>query len=282
MLNSNIVREIEEFVYKKPRSIQEVSLKIKKNWRTADRYLLEIEKEYGTIATRVFRGGTRGALKIAYWAAIEKVSNSVFQKILEEDLMRGKKKEEFSAFDIFQYVDNENKKAQLEYEETENKTSLIDFENFLLQTKKQLLIFSGNLSFINFRNKEVNIFEVFDKLIKKGINMKIVCRVDIAGKENIEKVLALNFKHGKENIEIRHREQPLRAVIMDNKVFRIKEIKEPTGRKHELSKKSYIFYTIKDKEWTEWLSRIFWKMFSSSMDANKRFQELNKINVKHL
>ena len=87
----------------------------------------------------------------------------------------------------------------------------------------------------------------------------------------------MNFKYGKELIEVRHREHPIRANIIDNKIFRIKEIKEPTGKINELDKKIFIFYTIKDKEWTEWISRIFWKMFSSSVSSKKRLEELARI-----
>ena len=72
MLSSEVIKKIEDFVYEKPRSIQEIAEYIKKNWRTADRYIQEIEKNFGTISTKVFREGTRGALKIVYWSAVEK------------------------------------------------------------------------------------------------------------------------------------------------------------------------------------------------------------------
>ncbi len=277
MLNNETIKKIEEFVYEKPRSIQEIAEMLGKSWRTADRYIQEIEKEYGTLATRTFREGTRGALKIVYWASMEKISSSVFQKMLEKEIMNARKKEEFSAFDIFQHVKDKNKKASIEEALNENKTDIRELADFLKNTKKQLLIFSGNLSFINLKNKEIDIFKEIENLAKKNVNIKIVCRVDLVGKENIEKILSLNFKYGKENIEVRHREHPLRAIIADNKLFRIKEIKEPTGKINELNKKIFIFYTIKDKEWTEWLSRIFWKMFSSSIDARKRIEEMNKL-----
>jgi hypothetical protein len=277
MLDNDIIKRIEDFVYAKPRSIQEIADYIGKNWRTAERYILQIEKDFGTISTRTFREGTRGALKIVYWASIEKVSHSVFQEILEEDIMTLKRKEDFSAFDIFQHVPEKDKKTSIEKKTNENSTNLKEYAELLEKTQKQLLMFSGNLSFINLKNKDVDILKSMEKLVKKGIKIKIICRVDIGGKENIEKLLSLNFKYGKENIEIRHREQPLRAFISDNKLFRIKEIKEPTGKIKELDKTIFIFYTIKNKEWTEWLSRIFWKMFNKSIDSNKRLQEINRI-----
>jgi hypothetical protein len=280
MLDSKLIKQIEEFVAEKPRSIQEIAEKLDISWRTADRYIEQIEKELGTLQTRVFREGTRGALKIVFLAGIEKVSHSIFQEQLEQAIFQARKKEDFSAFDIFQYIEDKNKKAIIENASSEEETNLKEFSEMLQTAKKQILIFSGNLSFINLKNKNYDMFKIIEALVKKGVNIKIICRVDLAGKENIEKVLALNFKHGKELIEIHHREHPLRAFVIDNQLLRIKEIKEPTGKTKELNKKVFIFYTIKDKSWTEWLSRIFWKIFSQSINANKRLEELNKIKIK--
>lgn len=277
MFDAKIARKIEEFVYGKPRSIQEIALYIEKSWRTADRFVEKIEKDFGTITTRIFREGTRGALKIVYWASVEKISHSVFQDKLEQEIMLAKKKEDFSAFDIFQYVQDKYKRAIVENAIDENSINLKELAELLEKAEKQVLIFSGNLSFINLKNKNFNMIQILDNLVKKGVSIKIICRTDIAGLENIEKVLSLNFKYGKEMIEIRHREHPIRAFIIDNKILRIKEIKEPTGKIHELDKKIFIFYTIKDRDWTAWISKIFWKMFSNSIDARKRIEELKKL-----
>jgi ferritin len=277
MLNSNIVKKIEEFVYKQPRSIQEIAKYIGKSWRTADRYIKEIQKDFGTISTKVFRGGTRGALKIVYWASVEKASSSVFQEQLEKQILQAKRKEDFSAFDIFQHIEDKDKRAILEKAIDENSTNLKELAEILKTAKKQVLSFSGNLSFINLKNKNFDMFKILEDLVKKGVSIKVICRVDIAGKKNIKKLLSLNFKYGKEMIEIRHKEHPIRAFIIDNKIIRIKEIKEPTGKIHELDKKIFIFYTIKNKDWTEWLSRIFWNMFSSSVISEKRLKEMEKL-----
>jgi hypothetical protein len=277
MLRSQEIKKIEDFVYVKPRSIQEIALHIGKNWRTADRYVQEIEKSFGTITTRVFRGGTRGALKIVYWASVEKISSSVFQERLENEIMNIKRRENFSAFDIFQHVAEKSKKVTVERTTEESSTNLKELAELLEKTEKQLIVYSGNLSFINLKNKSIDVFGIFEDLVKRNIPIKIICRVDVAGKENVEKALSLNFKHGKELVEVRHREQPIRALIIDNKIIRIKEIIEATGKAHELAKKMFIFYMIKDKDWAEWLSRIFWKMFSSSINAGKRLDEMKKL-----
>jgi len=275
MLDSKTIKQIEDFVYLKPRSIQEIAQHLNKNWRTVDRYIQEIKESFGTIGTRTFREGTRGALKIVYWASIEKLNSSIFQEKLAEEIKTFKKKEDFSAFDIYQHIPDKEKTVTIKNSEKE--TNLKEIKETLEKTQNQLLSFSGNLSWINLKNDTINLFEVLENLVKKNIKIKILCRVDIASVSNIEKVLSLNFKYGKELIEIRHSEHPIRAFIIDNKMMRIKEIKEPTGKINELNAKKFIFYTIKNNDWIEWISKIFWNIFSNSIDSKKRTQELKKI-----
>lgn len=277
MLRSEVVTKIEQFVAAKPRSVQEIAQHISKNWRTADRYVDEIAHEFGTLATRVFRGGTRGALKIVYWAAVEHRKESIFQEQLERAILAARKKEDFSTFDLYQYVDAKKKTVSVQEHETAN---LTEFRALLLSAERQLLLFSGNLSFINLQKKEQDMLDIFDALAKKGIAIKILCRVDIEGRENVERLLSLNFKHGKEYIEIHHAEQPLRGAVIDGKLLRLKEVKEPTGKLRELSKRLYIYYTFRDKEWIEWISRLFWKMFSASLDASRRLEEIKRIPLR--
>ncbi|MFH1307774.1 MAG: hypothetical protein ABIH72_02895, partial [archaeon] len=228
----------------------------------------EIEKEFGTISTRTFRGGTRGALKIVYWSSVEKISSSVFQQKLEKDIDLGKNKEDFSPFDIFQHIQDKNKKVQ----QSANETELIvkDVSQILEKTEKQLLILSGNVSFIEFPK----LLEKIESLVKAGISIKIISRVDLVSMSNIEKLLSLNFKYRKELIEVRHLEQPLRAFISDNKIFQIKEL---TKKTRNSEKQYYLSYIIKDKDWTNWMSRIFWKFYSNSIDSMKRIEELKKL-----
>jgi len=277
MLNSKIIKRIENFVYPKPRNMQEISKHIEKSWRTADRYVREIEEEYGTIATRTFRKGTRGALKVVYWASVEKASSSVFQEKLEKEIKIAKNKEDFSAFDIYQHINDKKKKAIIEKEIKENTTNLEELADILKKTQKQLLIFSGNLSFLNLENKTINLFEIIENLVKKGVSIKVICRVDLEGINNIEKLRGLNFKYGKELVEIHHNEHPIRAFVIDKNILRIKEIKEPTGKMNELDEKIFIFYTIKDKEWVDWIAKIFWNLFSNSIGAKRRIEELKKL-----
>jgi hypothetical protein len=145
MLDSNITKKIEDFVYSKPRSVQEIAEHVKKNWRTADRYIEEIEKNFGTISTRVFRAGTRGALKIVYWSSVEKVSSSVFQEQLEEQIMTGKTKYDFSAFDIFLHVKDKNKRVWMKKSSDEVKAGRLEDFKELLESAKKQIIFSQEI-----------------------------------------------------------------------------------------------------------------------------------------
>jgi hypothetical protein len=276
MLDQNTIQKIEDFVSSQPRSMQEIASYMNKNWRTIDRYIDYIKKEIGTIETKTFREGTRGALKIVYLANVEKISSTAIQKQLESSIYSAKRKEDFSAFDIFQNIDAKNKKITIEKGISEDKTNSKELNELLKNTQKELLIFSGNLSWINLKNKEFDFIKNLEELVKKGVRIKILSRVDIAGIENIKKMISINRKTGKELIEIRHSEHPLRAIISDEKICRIKEIKEPTGKVNELNKKMFIFYTIKDKNWVDWISKIFKRIFYNSVGAEKRIEEMNK------
>ncbi|MCK4997403.1 hypothetical protein KAS08_03790 [Candidatus Pacearchaeota archaeon] len=277
MLDNETIREIEKLVSIEPRSINEIALHLKKNWRTVDRYLKQIEEETGLIRTKTFRGGTRGALKVAFLNSPEKISSTKFQEELEKQILTLRKKGDVSAFEIYEHVSDNKKHAIIENQISNKSPNVKELIEILQNTKKELRLFSGNLSWINLEYKGILLSDVFEELLKKDIRVKILCRVDMDGIENINKVLSSNYKYGKELIEIRHKEHSLRGFIIDDKIIRLKEVKEPTGKIKELDKKKFIFYTIKDKSWTEWLSKIFNKMFNTSVGSEKRLIELNKL-----
>jgi hypothetical protein len=279
MLDTKTIKSIEEFVAVKPRSLQEISLHIKKSWRTTDRYVDEIGKEFGTIDTRTFREGTRGALKIVYWASVEKAHSSVFQERLEHEIELYKRKEDFFAFDIYQHIADKNKRAVVITSESEDRVDIGEWIGHIQKTNRQLLIFSGNLSWINL-GKNNAAFAALEECVKKKVSVKMLVQVDLSSMKNIEKALSLNFKHNKEYVEIRHCEQPVRAFVFDDKLLRVKEVKEPSGKMNELSRRLFIYYEIKDKEWVDWITRVFWKLFSNSIDAKKRIEELQKLKVR--
>jgi hypothetical protein len=278
MLNSQIIRKINDFVYTKPRTVDEIAKHIGKNWRTANRYIERISEEQGTISLRVFREGTKGALKIVSWNNIERIHSTSFQEKLLAYIESGKKKNDFSPFDIYQHVAEKKKSAFIKEGEEESITPLQDLVSLLRKTEKNLFIFSGNLSWANLVQDNTKLIGIFEELARRNVSIKIVTRVELAGLDNIKKVLAINDRIGREIIEIRHREQPLRAVIIDNKLAQFREIKNPEDyKKNELNKKTFFFYNIYDSEWVEWLQKVFWNMFSTAVPAEKRIKEIDAI-----
>lgn len=287
VLEQATLKKICDFVKIKPRAMQEIAELIKKNWRTAERYTEKIEQETGCISTRVFREGTRGALKVVYWNFTEDIHSTSFQQEITESIMQGKRKGDFSPFDIYQYVDEKKKRAQIEdisnmslYKSLPEKT---DFEGVLRQATKQILIFSGNLSWINSTQGKTKILDVLKELVKRNVSIKIIARVSMVGVENAKKLLAINKEPGRDMIEIRHRYQPLRAMIIDNKLVELREKKYPEYyASGELNKKIEVFYDIYDKDWIEWLQKVFWRMFSTAMPAEKRIKEIDMVQKKIL
>ena len=280
MLDDKITKKINDFVYAKPRIIMEIAQLINKNWRTADRYVEKIAKENGAIATRTFRGGTRGALKLVFWNNVEKIHSTEFQERIFKKIESGRTKEDFSPMDIYQYIDCNKKKAFLEVQADENAKIEQDIVSLIRGAKEQIFIFSGNLSWANAVQGKVKVLDVLEEAAKRKVAIKILTRVDIASMSNIEKVLPINEKFGREAVEVRHCEQPLRCIIIDNKIARLKEIKDPANyKKGELAKKTFIFYEIYDTEWLEWLKKVFWSLFRPAMPTSKRIEEINTITV---
>jgi len=278
MLDNKTIKKINDFVYQKPRTIQEIALLIRKNWRTANSYIDKIAKESGSISVRNFREGTRGALKIVYWSNIEKISSSGFQEKLFMKIERGKTKMDFSPLDIYQYVDEKHRDAFLEEQEEEEATTKQDLISTFRSAQNQILFFSGNLSWANLKQGNKKIIDVLEEITRNKISIKMLTRMDITCLKNLQKIRAINEAVGREAIEIRHCEQPLRAFIVDNKFARFKEIKNPEEhKKDELRKRAFIFYNIYDPEWIEWLQKVFWNFFRNSVSAEKRLKDLNSI-----
>jgi hypothetical protein len=276
MITPDIRKKIQEFVVAKPRTIQEVAHHIGKNWRTADAYVERIAQESGVLATRTFREGTRGALKIVYWASVENMHGSAVQERLLEEITAGREKHDFSAFDIYQYVDDKKKEAFLEDQEEEPRRVFQPLMKTLRSAQKQVLIFSGNFSWAHLEQDGVRALEVLGELAKRGVVVKIICDVDLFAFKNAEAVLALNKRLGNVSVEMRHCKQPLRAFVIDHTLVRFKDYK--TESKGKINRRrTFVFYTIYDHEWIEWIEKVFWHLFSSAISAETRMKELKSI-----
>lgn len=276
MLDRETIKKINEFVYAKPRSVDEIAKYISVNWRTANRYVEKISNEEGAISSKVFREGTRGALKVVFWNNIEKLHASEVQERLFKQIQLGRKKEDFSPSEIFHFVDKKKKKLKIMDEKKYSSASNFkDFAGMLRGAKRQVLFFSGNLTFSNMTYHDKKIRDILEELSKEKISSKILTRVELAGIENIKSTLSINRRVGYDAIEIRHCYQPLRTTIVDEKVAIFKEILDPQiYAKGELKEKMSILYYIYDEDWIGWLQKIFWSLFRSSLDARERVEEL--------
>jgi len=260
VLTKETESRIVDFVRTSPRTIQEIAHALDKNWRTADAYVERIARENGTIATRTFRGGTRGALKIVYLNAIN-VKGSAYQERLLEKIKNGKRKEDFSPFDIYQFAAQKNAKKT-----KEDPNLLIKVE-----PKQQILFFSGNLTFA-FDKKTI---EKLEQLAKNKVRVNILTRVDLSSNERAQKIININKRAGWDAIRLRHCEQPLRALIVDDNKALLKEILTP--EKTGVGKKTNILYQIEDPEWLSFLQKTFWNLWEQSVDAQERLFAIKEI-----
>ena len=275
MLTPDAIRAVNEFVYKQPRSIKEISELLKVSWITADKYVHYIIDKYGTINLKTFRGGTKGALKIVYWANLEGMRASTAQQILLDKIKLGRKKYDFNPFDIYSLIDINKKECFVSFQDKLEDQKVHDL---VKGAGRQIFIFSGNISFINDVYNGVRLIDVIGEAARKRINIKILCRVDIASINNIKKILELNKLAGYDAVEVRHIEQPLRGFVVDDKIARLREDKKKADYKeNEISKDLYILYNVYDRDWVEWIEKVFWNLHSNALPAENRINDLEKI-----
>ncbi len=279
MLDKATVKQISEFVYAKPRTVQEISLLLKVNWRTADRYVDAIAKDEGTISCRTFREGTRGALKIVFWTNIERLAESEVQEHLLKQIESGRKKGDFSPSEIIHNIDkNKIKIIKLKEHEYNSYKNFKNFADELKEATQQILFFSGNMTWSNYPVHDQKILDILESLARKKISSKVLTRVELAGINNIKNMLAVNNRVGYDAIEVRHRYQPLRCTIIDDKVAILKEVLEPENyAPKELKEKVYLLYYIYDKEWIEWLQRVFWHLYRPAVSAKRRLDVMKPV-----
>jgi hypothetical protein len=279
MLDKQTVQKINDFVYAKPRTVAEIAAMLQVNWRTANRYIDKIEKEDAIFSTRVFREGTPGALKVVFWNNVEKLHASEVQERLYSQIEVGRQKHDFSPSEIYQFVEEKKRELIVLTEKEHNsKANFNDFANSLISAEKQILFFSGNMTFSRMSSHDQNIRKILEELGKKKVFSKILTRVEVPGIENIRDVLSINSRLGFDAVEIRHCYQPLRTTVIDSKMATMKEMLDPKDyAEGELKQKLFFIYTIYDEHWIEWLQKIFWDLFRKSIDARKRLQEFKKI-----
>ncbi|HSU72237.1 MAG TPA: hypothetical protein VLJ21_00120, partial [Candidatus Binatia bacterium] len=149
----------------------------------------------------------------------------------------------------------------------------------LRSAQEQVLVFTGNCSFINLAEQGTPLASVIHDLVQRGVTIKVLSRVDIASVTNLQKLLAINYGLGKDVIEVHHAEQPLRGFIVDDRIVRLKEELSPQRyRSGELDHDTVLVYEIYDPAWVKWAQNVFWALFRTSLAGQKRLEDLNTIN----
>ena len=276
-LNAEIRQTILSFVRKEPRTIQDIALYIKKSWVTADRYVEKIIEETGLIQLKIFRGGTRGALKIVYWNYEESASVSELHEELYDRIKVGRAKTDFDPLSIFEHIPQEKKRAQSELITDTRVQHMLGLSAALKQTSESLLFFSGNLSWLQLKEGKTSLLSVVEELLARGVHIKIICRVDIGTRRNLEKLKPLLNTYG-HLLELRHKSQPLRGFIRDGNFVRLKEEKKVSDYKEsELHGDVRIIYEFWDDAWTQWLTQVFWNVYRKASNMESRMKELEAI-----
>lgn len=277
MLNQKLIKQITTFVKKEPRNIQDIAKHIGKSWVTADSYVEKIKNQTGLIEYKVFRAGTRGALKIVYWRYEVTVESEEIKKMLYDRIKIGRVKTDFDPFEIYQYIPNKNKRAFLETYTDPMLSTKQGIIKFLENAEQEVYCFSGNNSWVNMTERGRKVLDAVEDLLKKGVYFHIITRVDFTSMENL-KVLSGLIKKYPEQIEIRHAHQPLRGFIIDDKIARLKDKKDAaTYRKGELKGDLRVFYEWQDPDWVYWLQQVFWNLFRNAPGSEDRLKQLMKI-----
>jgi DNA-binding transcriptional ArsR family regulator len=284
-MDGEIRQKVLDLIHSRPRAISEIAENIGKNWRTADRYVEQLASE-GLIKVHVFRKGGRGALKISYWPSSIGENPSAMKNFLLQKILNGTKKEHFSSLDILQHVKKNKRIVQhLTGEVYHGGGNVSDFFKAIDSAKKQILYFSGNLSFTNMGDKYKEQLDLIEKKIKQGVEMYYLTRVDVSNKKTILDLLEINKKGHSGKIEIRYSHQPLRCTVVDDSVFYMKEgfscytENKKEDKENEWTEGEYI-YTINDKEWVNWISDVFWHIWRGSVDCKIRLNALDEIREK--
>lgn len=276
-VSKDIQKEIEDYVRKKPRNIQEIANKIDKSWKTADKYVKELVEKEGNISIRKFREGSRGSLNVVYWSGRSAMFSSSFREHLFNKIENGG---EFSPFDVYQCAEEDSREAFVETQEADNPEIKHDVKKMFKRAEEELLILSRNLSWAQLEQAGEKFTEVFRELAENGVDIKFLGRVDVSSRENAEKLLKINKEVGREAVTIKHSINPLRGFVVDNKLAELseaRELEEEYFNQKQEGKTTYVFYILRDKKWIKWLETCFWNLNTNALDARKRLEDLKTI-----
>lgn len=268
MITPNLSKKIISFCQEEPRSIAEIATEIGKSWKTTDKYVSLIKEESDLLEIKVFRKGSHGALKVVY--SNNQPSKEGTKSSFEQMILMGREKKDFSPMELFHFTDK-NLRQGFIVSADENKL----FEEALRKVKNRIYFFSGNLSWL-----DENYISILEDLTLKGIEIKILTRIDLSSTEKVKQILSLNKKFAEDRIGIRHRSQPLRGAIFDNQKIFLRE--ENIEEAKDGMKEVLMQYILSEPKWCRWLERVFMKMWFESIPAYERLEALKEIQTRTL
>ncbi len=261
MFNNVVYDEIIAFVKEEPKTIKEIASHINKSWVTAEKYVNEIVSKTNLLGIRHFRKGTKAGLKIVYYKLFE--TKDVLKKNLQNKILKSQFKHEFDFFDVFQFVKDDLKRVSF------NKQPF-SFKKIFYEANDKLLIFSGNISFLDSK-----ILKYLEDALKRNVYVKILLRIDFVDIKNFKKVDFLLKKYA--NFEVKHSRQPLRGIIIDdNKALFRSVFEKKNYKKEELDEDLIVFYYFEDKDWISWLENVFFLLWKTSFNSEFRILQLEK------
>jgi hypothetical protein len=272
-LTQEETRNILKFVKKEPRTIQEISKLIGRSWVTTDSYLKRIKDDTGLVDIKTFRKGSQAALKIVFYNHASTLLSDDLKDELFQKIRSGRSKQDFDFMDIYQFIDKAKKKASTDI----LGGNMLQMSKFISMAQDYIYFFSGNLSFINQKEKIGTTLSQIESALKRKVHVKIICRINLASLTNIAKLAPLIERYP-DFIEVRHCHHPLRGFIIDGKFARFKQEELAAKYKgNELAKDTVVIYEIFDLEWIAWLEKVFWNLFRVSSEWDMRAGELKKI-----
>jgi hypothetical protein len=252
--------DIIRFVREEPRAVQEVADHVDVAWVTAERYVKKIAEDTGVLSLKVFREGTRGALKLVHYNAVDAPVGSHQWEAVFESITAARWKEDFDPMDIRSVAETGRVVEETRRGQTERLKDLIR------STSSQILVFSGNFSFATVKDTHGEINQVLTNRLDDGVVLKGLARANLASVENFSDDL---FHH--DNIEVRHSYQPLRGVIVDEQTVFLRSLERAERYKEdELQDTVHLSYVFTDEEVVDWLKKVFWNMYRASPNIDDR------------
>jgi hypothetical protein len=282
-LTDEIKGAITSLVSGEPMIVPELAERVQKMFkleidpRTMARWCEELESE-GFVKTKVLRE-MRSPVTLVYWNWGRDEQD--FLEKIKAKITAREHAEEFHPSEIYNAVKSGKKDEDHSYKSGGSLGSALEVAS------DEILFFGGDYSTTKSFSKE---FEeaLMDK--KRGLKFSGIARVERGNRQNFEFLTKLMERPElRGRLGIRHFEQALRGVIVDQRTVELVEVtplgktlivwKDSTPRPKE--EYEYTSYRIWDAKWVAALVRLFWGMYNNGINLNDRLNDLTEPEKKN-